>query len=659
MKKPVSSSVLGAVYRSSEYLQPDSKGGAHADVLKINPEALHSELIELAGVDHDSAASAKLGDASTRIARRFLLKRGKIEDFSMQIIGPGENTLPRHRMSHAFGPAGYNILPTVEKALIDAGDAGREVPYFACGERERIFAPDIVAQLGKAVRNKRIPRRFLEPEGSLFLSFIDGAGGESTDLTLFDVLTGDPYFKAAAGDIDELSEFQRFVRTNPLTSSMEDRLGAFFHAPITVGVRDTMRWAMGSRHPDIGWEKARETILKCFAAHPTENFLPPEVTYYAPDYSLTDDQLARVFGTNDRVVALFAADMEDALKSKGFLGLERDLVLRLARQILNFHHDYPVYEVEPYQGLVSVTTLRLAARVVANLALIYSGLDLPEKKNTHLEWLARRPGDLLVLASRMEADDQQRFFGAAEQALSRYISRGGMRDEQGNVWSYHRIPRTFYSFQEYAEYPTAAKGRIEDTFNLEDLQKPPYKSLLRTLPELSEKLTVFFTLVYRYYQDTGFVPDLRPKHAGRDIFVLGIWGHVSENLLITLWRDTAGELHADLSFVDNKDHFKEYRRVEDRQVPVGIARHALRLTGPVVEPAMLRSVGIFTDIAENNWSGGIRRPASLFDKYATKGLDIANEVIHQGLEHAFDNTKVAAEDLVDDFFAGLRRWLKL
>ena len=651
--------MLGAVYRSCEYLQPDSKGGAHADVLKINPEALHHELVLLTGGDPSDTASARFEEAASRIADRFIVKRGKIEDFSMQIIGPGENTLPRHRISHAFGPAGYSILPTVEKALIYAGDAGREIPYFAVGGEGRIFAPDILTQLGKVVRNKRIPRRFLEPEGDLFLSFIDGAGGDSIDLSLYSVLSEDPYFKASASNFEELSDFQRFVRSNPLTRSMEDRLAAFFHAPITVGVRDTVRWALGSRHPDIGWEKARETLLTCFANHGDENFLPTEVTYYAPDYSLSDEQLARLFDTNARVVSLFAADMADALKDKGFLGLEREQILRLARQVLDFHHDYPLYEVEPYQGLVSVTTLRLAARVVANLALIYAGLDLPERKNKNIEWLARRPGDLLVLAARMDPDDQQRFCGAAEQALSRYITRGGMSDEHGNVWTYHRLPRTFYSFQERAEYPTMAKGRVEDTFTLEDLQKPPYKGLLRSLPELAEKLTVFFTLVYRYYQDTGFVPDLRPKHAGRDIFVLGIWGHVSENLLITLWRDQSGELHADLSFVDNKDHFKEYRRVEDRQVPVGIARHALRLTGPVVEPAMLRSVGIFTDMVENNLSGGSRRPVSLFDKYATKGLDIAHEVIHQGIEHGFDNTKVTVEDFVDDFFAGLKRWLKL
>ncbi len=190
-----------------------------------------------------------------------------------------------------------------------------------------------------------------------------------------------------------------------------------------------------------------------------------------------------------------------------------------------------------------------------------------------------------------------------------------MQDEQRNLWTYQRIPRTFYSFQEKAQYASSLKGTVEDTMSLAELHLPQNCDLLKTIPELAEKLTVFFTLLLRYYKDTGFIPDLRPKNAGRELLLLGIWGYVSDNLLVTLRRDEHDEMHADLSFVDNKDQFKEYRRMEDRDAPKGIAKHALRMTGSLAEPAMLRAIGMFTEIAAANCDGRTSKHQSVLEKY--------------------------------------------
>lgn len=547
----------------------------------------------------------------------------------------------------------------VWKCHSHAHEAVREVPYFACGDAERVFAPDVLAQLKEGFALGRRPSRFMEPDPGVFLVFLDEKADANVIRSAYDMLSQDKYFHGDIANFEELTAYRDFVRNNPLTRQVEDLLGPFFQAPISVGVRDTMRWALGSRHPELGWEKARETILACFARHRNESFIPVELNYYALDAGLGGPTLARDFANNELVVALFAVRLNEALKTRGFPGIDGPLLQRLAGQVLDFHHGYPLYDLEPYQGLLSISTVKMALRVVGNLALIFGNIKLPERRNRNLAWLENRPGDLLGLVATMDAKERERLLAAIDQALAGYVKSGGMRDDQRNLLTYQRIPRTFYSFQERAQYASSLKGKVEDTISLAELHLPRNYELLTGIPELAEKLTVFFTLLLRYYKDTGFIPDLRPKNAGRELLLLGIWGYVSENLLVVLWRDEQGERHADLSFVDNKDQFKEYRRMEDRDAPKGLAKHALRMTGSLAEPAMLRAIGMFTEIAAANFDGRESKHQSVLEKYSTKGVDIAHEVVHTAIDQLFDNAKTAVEDLADDVFTGVRKWLKL
>ena len=656
--KPIGqTSVLRAVYESCEYLNPDSPGGAHADVMVIDPQRLGAGLRNLRGVAPGDPFGGALEELATRLADRFVVKRGKIEDFRMQLVGSKENVLPRDRISHAFGPYGYNLLPTVEKTLIDAHEAAREIPYLGYGEADKLLAPDIIGQCSHAVNRRESPTALPPTEAGLFLSLLDEVEGNDVEQTLYDILERDSYFKGRCRNFSELRAYQDFIRTNPLSRVMDDQLEAFFSAPITVGVRDTVRFALGSRHPELGWEAARQTIMSSFARQRTENFLPAEVTYYAIDYNQDQERTQDLLDLNGRVVEGFAALMDEQLRTRGFLGVEAGVIRRIARQVLDYHHGYALYDLEPYQGLLSVSTLKMAARVSTDLSLALAGVKLQKRRNHRLSRLQARPGDLQSLVARMDESEQDTFFGALEAALANYVRRGGVTDGTGNVWTYHPLPRTFYTFQERADFPSRARGQVEETFTLEELQQPPRNTLLQSVPGLAEKLTVFFVLVHRYYKDTGFLPDLRPRNAGRDIFLLGIWGQISDNLLITVRRTDDGEVHADLCFVDNKDQFKEYRRNEDRKAPVGMAKHALRLTGSLVEPALLRSIGLFTELAYDNESGAERSRASIMEMYSTKGLDIVHEVLHSGIEQIFDNGKVVVEDVVDDIFTGLKKWL--
>ncbi|MBM4371840.1 MAG: hypothetical protein FJ098_09310, partial [Deltaproteobacteria bacterium] len=171
----------------------------------------------------------------------------------------------------------------------------------------------------------------------------------------------------------------------------------------------------------------------------------------------------------------------------------------------------------------------------------------------------------------------------------------------------------------------------------------------------AEKLLVYFVLAYRYYVDTGFVVDLRPRNAGRDLFLYGIWGYLTENLLVVLWKDPGGVRRADVRFVDNRDQFKEFRRDQDRTSPVGLARTAVRLTNQVTEPSLRRSIGIFADQVRRAGQGEPERPASFVERVQRKGLDMLQAVAHDVVGQVFENGRVVVDDVVDDLFEGVRQ----
>jgi hypothetical protein len=365
-----------------------------------------------------------------------------------------------------------------------------------------------------------------------------------------------------------------------------------------------------------------------------------------------------LLGINGKVIPRFARELGLAMERRHLSGFELNDLCNLSRDILEFYHGYPLYELEPYQGVVSVSTLKLVARFASALTLLAARIDVADRPNTNLSFLQRRPGRFAAFIRSLDERQRGLFTQAVEETITKYGRQGGISDQAGNRWTYRRIPRTFFAFQENAQYAASLKGKVEDMFTLSDLQSEKYAPLLQSVPELSQKLTVFFTLLYRYYKDTGFIPDLRPKNAGRDIFLLGIWGYVSDNLLIVLHRTPDGELHTDLSFVDNKDQFKEYRREEDRRAPVGFAKNAVRLVRPVVEPAMLRSVGLFVEQAHAAQNSKVLERTPVYRKYASHGLDIAHEVVHSYVGSAFDNGREATEDFIDDVFTGLKQWVK-
>lgn len=641
---PGSHEVMRGLLRAAHHLSPGSKGGSHTEVFALDAERLSGVIQEwIADTGGDPAArSAAAVRFARQISERFILKVGNIDFFVMRFGSEEEAVLPRSYVTEAFGPIGYNLHPSFDKTVQDATEASRELPYFAAGGSDDQFAPFLPDAIRRFVAG-RIDDLPTGGEDGLFLVYDVDARRE---LSVFDILTQDPYFKKSVEDLSALKELQRALREHPLDRATVERLQSFFNAPITVGLRDTLRWLRGSRHPTVSWDEAREIIEDCFARHGNENYLLPETNLYAPSARLAPEDLTRINANNRRVSEALAAKLTSDLP----LGITRkigsELLLRVAEQVLRFHHDYPVYHVEPTTAWISGSTLAFVGRFFTQLTTHLVRLKLPTRRNIDVEASLYRRGLLEELSEVLTAEEAAAVIAQIRAHLVQYMAVGGIETAPGTREQYAQIPTTFYSFQQLADW-LPERHTVLHRVSLEQLVSTEKRFLLRAFPEIAEKLTVFFVMVLRFFLDTDFVPDLRPDESGVDLFVFGIWGAVTENVIVLVTEDEQHKTHVTIRFVDNKDHFKAYRREVDREKPLGLAKYALRLIGPVIEPAMFRAVGDFVQIVHDNRMG-FKQPRPDLADHIDRVLEVSTEVVRRSMDETQAHLKAVVDDGLDD-----------
>ncbi|MFH1529155.1 MAG: hypothetical protein ABIK09_00295 [Pseudomonadota bacterium] len=635
--------LLRMIMESSTWFIEGSTGGAHTEVRRIDGDALAARLGPLAV---GRRAREQVDAVAQEIAGRFLLKRGKIREFHMQLLGPRENAVPRSTISYAFGPVGYNLHPSLEKTRIDVADAVRQIPYWGAGNRDAQLAPDLLDVIRRTLGGEE--RDLAPTRADPFLVDLTNARANES---IYDIAGRDPYFREPCAGWRDLHRIQQGIRKTPLSREMEDRLRKFFDAPITVGWRDVLRYAKGSRHPNLGWTAARDLISDAFGRWGEECFLLPEITYYAPDLEVSAEDLSMRRRHNEELVGALSEVLSGKLPRSVRCRLSDQETRILTWDLLEFHHDYPVYRIEPYQGLLSLSAVRMFGRASVSLASAFSGIRIPERRNLDLNLMMERPLLAAELLGDLKPREARKLLKAFEATLAQYQRRGA----PGVPGRFERIGRTFYTFQERADFHAVSQGRVETVLSLEELWKPQNVQLLDEVPEIAEKLLVFFVLAYRYYVDTGFFPDMRPRNAGRDVFIYGIWGYLTDNILVMVHRRPDGGRSAEVRFVDNRDQFKEYRRQEDRDAPVGMAKTALRLTAQVTEPSMRRSIGIFADQIRKQRAGERESPKSFSEKMQSKGLDMLQAVAHDVVEQVFEGSRNVVDDVVDDLFEGVRQ----
>lgn len=625
-----------------------SDGGSHTDVLNLEPRALRDALLQSPGARRFTPTQQKeLEAVAAELSERYLVKKGKITWFAQPLLGEEPNRVRRSVVSYGFGSLGFSVMPTLEKAIADATEAARLVPYLGYGPMDGFLAPDIVAETGSA--------ELLDPRGARILrTVLDGAPVERS---LFDLFAADPFLPGGIEDAACLADRQERARTEPLTPAMEKTLASFFEDPITVGVRDTIRWLNGARHPSMPWERAKRIIHEAFGRYGDENFLLPEMSWYSYDTALSAEEIQKRQGENAPAVELFSKRIRGALPEALLASYEAADQTQIAAELLDFHYDYRLYEVEPYTGLVSMTMLRLVARFATGLLVEAMGLPVPGQGNTEIAHLPLFHHETGRWLASLDEDLRERAVEVLGDLLVK-LRRRGLKDRSGERLAFQSIPRTVYTLQQRADVPLKPGGDVVGCWTMHELWKPENADLWDAHPELADKLVVFFTLIYRYFEETGYIADLRPRDSGRDIFVMGIWGYVTENLLIVqeVW-DEGGveESEVRVAFVDNRDQFKEYRGDSDRRNPLGVAKYGLRLVYPIIDPALQRSIGLFVEKIRER-EDGLRddMPKDAFEA-ADKSVDLVHAIAKSAVDQTFTNTRSFLDDVIDDVYTAASR----
>jgi hypothetical protein len=105
-------------------------------------------------------------------------------------------------------------------------------------------------------------------------------------------------------------------------------------------------------------------------------------------------------------------------------------------------------------------------------------------------------------------------------------------------------------------------------------------------------------------------------------------------------------------FIDNKDQFKRYQRAQDRSRPMGLAKYALRLVGPLIEPAMQRSIGMFVQQVAGSTNN---RPGVSIKAAASFGVRYVAHVVRSTTDGVLESTRALLEDLIEDTRDGILR----
>ena len=620
---------------------PKEAAGSHSKVFFIDPE-------HLGGIIADAAAPRGRNHArelGKTVGGRFLVKIGNIHDYVVKFSSDGESYIPRQYLCEAFGPGGYNLAPTPDKVRIDVQEAARQIPYIGFGPQDEQLAPDILGDISRCIsgegRRNSADGTFLVQETAL----------GTRRFSLLEILDEDPFFKSRIRSFAGLRRFQQYLRAHPIDSSSEKELGDFFNAPMTVGVRDVLRFLEGSRHPTLGWDRARKVIVDAFETHGNETFLPPEFNYYTSSLEYPPEYITEVARSNSVATELFARMMKEAMPPDMFAGMDDNDVAELAGAVLAVHFDYPEFEIDPHTGVISTATARLAGRLAAWTLVHLSGVTVPDRRNAITSNTACKVGRLSDFIEHLDPWQRDSFMTSANKLLWKVAILGGVPDGAMKTHPYTRINRTFFSFQELAQYPMRRAGTLEETVTLEDIHGEKGRRILREHPELAPKLLVFFVLAHRYHAETGYIPDLRPDDVGGDLFLRGIYGYSTRNVMVALGKDRDGRPASAVRFIDNRDQFKQYRRWEDKDRPLGFVKYGMRLLSPVAKPGLQRAIGMYAEKA-----AGVDRPDTPATAEEISGR--LREVLLRGVEVATNSSRVFLEDAIDDSSKGIEKAIR-
>ncbi len=629
--------ILRALVEAAVVDDGASAGSLNWRTLVFDADALERRLRKLAR-PATAPGRRRLKAFAREFADRYRLRVSLSGDIPVPMAG-GKAHLPRWLVGEALGALGSNLMPTRQRVRRIAAESARELAFFGYGKLGDQVLPHPIA----------LVRGALAGEESLYLDpvLLDEEGPSvGRKWSVFDLLRNDEFFHRQVDGEAELARFQQRLREDPLDGNMVVKLREFFSKRATVGLRDTTRWVLGSRHPWFDWQRARKLIVECFEHWGTENFLCPRTTLYTFDVEISDDRLRAMLAANDRTVELFASNLAGRLHGSVRDKLA-DALGHLARAALDCHHDHPDFDLEARGRQGGETTARFVGHAMYVLASNFAGKEPRPRRNFNLAAHFEIKGVEKVWLGGLDEEEKASFYLALNGLLKDYTEQDGVGDGTGRKHVYESLPLVVYGFFEPAT-PRPRKGeRVLDSFSLAELREPQHSKHLKAHPDVFEKLTVFFTLVLRHYLDTEHAPDLRPERLVRDFMLLGLWGTNSPNLVINLYEsELIGKVRSEIRFL-GRTQVKGYRPEEDRKYEAALARLMASQLGPLIEPSMLRSVGAFLMAAEESVMGSRVQEMGTI-AFAKHTLELFREAARTGIKGPLVDLATLLEMLVDN-----------
>ena len=636
-------SVLRAMFRSAHVSDEDIRWRRY----RFDEEQLRRHLGALGEVPQDLVhfIATRLGMSVLRMDPLTLDVRGFERRFDRQSIAEG------------MGAMGVQFFPTRQSAMRSAYESAREVAYFGYGDFDaQCFACPVARLVSALTHDDTLPE--------LGTIFRDIRAPFMANRAIFDILSRDRYFPFDMHDAETLIDFQKYFRQHPMSPEFVEKCSEFFNRRATIGVRDSIRWLLGSRHPWFDWQRARELIQSAFDLHGQTDFNTPQIVYYAYDPELDEVDIHAMQAHNARVESAFALMLEDALRAESpdIISHLAGRFVELARWILDIHHDYPDFDLES-QGSLGPSThfefLGHSLQNTLNRELLGEETRLRRNYNmrAHFEALELTHTFLDGLSDA----SRERFFAVLAVLLERYDREGGVPCDDG-IQLYTRIPCTLFLLQDLG-IPQPRQGeRLLDTFDLSQMTQLEHASYMRTFPEISEKLVVFFTLTLRHMLDTEHVPDLRPRNFTRDFLLLGLWGTRTPNLVVNLYVDQAldeKDLASNLSRCEIRftgteqveTHPLEHIREEAKTLRMAVMHFA-----PLIEPSILRNLGTFTMAMEEFRSA---THAFELDPFSLMhyAVDMVHEMARCGVRRSLTDILAVLEYVIDNTHHGVEHKL--
>ncbi len=603
---------------------------------------------------------SKLGkvpqDLVDEIANRYCVSILRSDPLKLRICG-FERKFDRQTLGESLGAVGVQFFPTRHSANRSAYESGRECAYFGYGPQESQFFGCPIARVS-AVLNKAVE----VPALGTILRDLREEFAENR--TVFEMLSNDAFFGQKLSGFEELSSFQEALRNQPLSKEAEEKCESFFNRHVTIGVRDTLRWMMGSRHPQFNWDHAKLLMNSAFDRYGKSNLNTPQIVYYAYDPSISEDDIEAMLAHNHEVLDAFKQALGKAisLEDSEIYGLISKHLEALAAYILDIHHDYPDFDLESAGRNGATTQIDFWGHSIQNkVNQEFLGNDSETRRNVNFAAHFAARGIEQAYLSALSNAQKERFYSVVDDLVEQYNAAQGVAGVHGVVM-YRRIPCVLFMIQDQGNPVVGENERLLDSFDMSQMTELEHASYIRSFPDISQLLLVFFVLTLRHMVDTEHVPDLKPRDLMRDFLVLGLWGTRTPNIRIHLYvdksqseKDLATQLsRAELRFFGTEQvetHPLNHIREDAKAV-----RFAVQHLMPFIEPSILRNIGVFTMALDE--FGASSRPFKLDGMSVMRyGVDVWREIMNWGVKGSVHELLTIAEYCADSTFNGVQRGL--